>query len=191
MVLAAVAWLIRSLVNHLLSKDVEAYKQKLANEAATELERLKHELRLAAVVHEKQTQILHERRAKVIAELYKRLVRFIGAAGSFASLAEWVGEPSKDEKAKVLGEKAWEFREYFLHNRIYFSREVCDKLDSIFQDIHGASSKYRVMLAHSRSESVSEQVHEAWLEAWDLMSKKVPALRDAIDNEFRALLGVK
>lgn len=48
---AILAWLIRSLVTHFLSKDVESYKLQLQSEAATELEKLKHQLRLVAAEH--------------------------------------------------------------------------------------------------------------------------------------------
>ena len=88
LVLAAVGWLVRSLIGHFLSKDVESFKHRLQSESTVELERLRHSLRLVASEHEKQIHLLQERRAEVIAELYARLIEFLGAAESFASLAE-------------------------------------------------------------------------------------------------------
>ena len=98
--IAAIGWLVRSLIGHFLSKDVESFKQRLQSESTVELERLRHSLRLIASEREKQVHLLHERRAEVIAELYARLKEFVGAAGSFASLVEWKGETVRKKHPK-------------------------------------------------------------------------------------------
>jgi hypothetical protein len=191
-VIAAVAWLVRSLIGHFLSKDVESFKQRLQSESTVELERLRHSLRLIASEHEKQMHLLHERRAEVIAELYARLKDFLGAAASFASLAEWKGEPTKEEKAAKLADKAYEFHHYFQTKRIFFGQDVCAKVDTVFQEVHSVSMKYRMWLAHSKNggERAYEKMDEAWTEAWNTMQDKVPPLVAAVEKEFRSLLGV-
>lgn len=191
LVLAAAAWLVRSLVAHFLSKDVELFKQQLQARSTVELERLRHDLRLVAAEHEKRVHLLQERRAQTIADLYAKLIDFLGAAESFASLAEWSGEQSKEEKAKILAERAGEFRGYFLRKRIYFSEEICHKVEALFQEVHGSSLRFRVWLAQAeKGASVTQQMHEAWDEAWKVMKDRVPPLVAAVDAEFRALLGV-
>lgn len=188
----AVAWVVRSLAAHMLSRDVESFKERLRAESEAELERLRHSLRIIAAEHEKRWEILHERRAEVIAELYSRLKQFVNAAGSFASYAEWEGEPSKEEKAAILGDKAAWFHEYYSVNRIFFSENVCEKVDAVWDKVHSVSLRYRVRLAYAtngdgRSES---RVDEAWDEAWSAMKDEVPGLLRAVEDEFRALLGV-
>jgi hypothetical protein len=191
-VIAAIGWFVRSLIGHFLSKDVESFKQRLQSESTVELERLRHSLRLIVSEHEKQIHLLHERRAEVIAELYARLKEFVGAAASFASLVEWKGEPTKEEKAAKLADKAYEFHHYFQAKRIFFSEDVCAKVDTVFQEVHAASMKYRVWLAHSKDGGgrAYEKMDEAWTEAWDTMKDKVPPLVAAVEAEFRSLLGV-
>ena len=164
LLLAAVAWLIRSLVSHFLSKDVEEFKTQLQSQSAVTLERLRHDLRLVAAQHENQIRLLQESRAAVIAELYSKLIDFVGTAESFASYAEWEGEPSKEEKAKTLGEKAGDFRNYFLRHKIYFTDNTCEKVESLWHEVHQASMKFRVRLAYSGSESISTglRVDKAW-----------------------------
>lgn len=190
--IAAMAWLARSLISHFLAKDVESFKLRLQSESTFEVERLRHSLRLVASEHEKQVQLLHERRAEVIAELYAKLKEFVGAATSFAALIEWQGEPTKEEKAVALGSKAFEFRRYFEMKRIFFSNDVCSKVDAVFEEIHSTSIKYRIWLAHSKDGggSVYEQLDAAWNEAWASMKDKVPPLVAAVEAEFRSLLGV-
>jgi len=189
---AILAWLIRSLVTHLLSKDVESYKHTLQSEAATELERLKHQLRLAAAEHEKQTSLLHEKRASVIAELYSKMIDFLGAAESFVSRWEFEGGPLKPEKAKILGQKAHEFRRYFIHHRIYFTEDLCSKVEALVEAVNSPALKYRVWLrAVEDGENTSGEYHKAWNEAWEAMKDKVPPLEVAVRREFRTLLGVE
>lgn len=190
--IATVGWLVRSLIGHFLSKDIESFKQRFQNESTVELERLRHSLRLAASEHEKQINLLHERRADAIVELYARLKEFVAAAASFASLVEWKGEPTKDEKAAKLGDKAYEFQTYFQTKRIFFSEHVCAKVDTVFQEVHSVSLKYRVWLAHSKDGGGRsyEKMDEAWTEAWNSMKDKVPPLVGAVESEFRNLLGV-
>ena len=135
-----VGWLVRSLIKHFLDKDVELFRQSLQSQAAVELEKLKHELRLAAVSYEKQVTLLQEKRASVIAELYSKLIDFLDAAESFVSLVGFSGERSKTDKAKVLAEKAAEFMGYFARNRIYFNEELCEMVTALFKRIFPPSS---------------------------------------------------
>lgn len=192
--IAAVAWLARSLTGHFLSKDVESFKQHLQSESDVELERLRHSLRLIASEHEKQIHILQEQRAAVIAQLYEKLIEFVSAGSSFAALAEWKGEPSKEEKAVILGDKASDFHHYFQIKRIFFSKEVCAKVDAVFQESHAALLTYRSWLAMSKNadgqSSVHQKMDEAWSNAWSTMKDKVPLLVAAVEEEFRSLLGV-
>lgn len=190
--IAAIAWLVRSLIGHFLSKDVESFKQHLQSESSLELERLRHSLRLVAFEHEKQVHILQERRAEVIAELYIKLKEFVSAARSFSALAEWKGEPTKEDKASILGDKAYEFSHYYETRRIFFSEDVCTKVDTVFQQVHSVSMKYRIWLAHSKTGSNDAYIKmdEAWNNAWDTMKDDVPSLIAAVEAEFRGLLGV-
>jgi hypothetical protein len=190
-VVAAVAWLIKSLVSHFLSKDVESYKQQLQSESTVELERLRHELRLLASAHEKQMHLLQEQRAKTIAELYSKLIDFLAAAESFANIVEWSGEPPKEKKAELLGEKAIVFYEYFRCNRIYFTEDLCQKVDALFKEVNTSMLSYRFWMARAKkSDQASIKMDDAWDKAWDLMQEKVPLLLSAIETEFRTLLGV-
>ena len=170
---ASVSYLFKSLTAHLLSKDIETFKQKLIED-------------------QKKFGSLHEKRAKVIEDLYSKLIDFIGAAESFSSLAEWQGEPSKEEKAILLGDKAGDFREYYLKNKIYFNKSICEKVDSLFGEIYKKTLIYRMHLAHKK-DGVGDSKHlfDSWIEAWNFMKDKTPILLETIESEFRSILGVK
>jgi hypothetical protein len=189
--LAAVAWLIRAALSHGMARDLEAFKTKLESASTTEAERLRHELHLVASDVEKRTGLLNEKRAEVIAELYKRLVDFVSAAESFASYTEWKGEPSKNEKAAQLGEKADAFVTYYQHHRIYFSEGLANSLRDLFETVHRPALAFRMWMKMAERSSAAALKHdEAWDKAWDAIQKGVPPLLTEIEKEFRALLGV-
>jgi len=175
--LAATAWLIRSLVTHRLSKDIEDFKTTLQHESKIEIQ---------------QVAILHARRAEIIAELYKLLVEFVGSAESYASLLEWNGEPDKNSKQNILADCATDFRKYFVVNRIYFSKDLCAEIDKLWSESMGPIKKYSFWRAREeRSEKDSERAMEAWDKAAETMDQNVPSLLKKIEDEFRTLLGVE
>src|SRR3954462_9455759 len=110
--LAALAWLGRSLFEHWLSKSVEAFKARLEAESNSAAERLRHELGMVALEHQVRFSKLHERRAEVIAQAYTKLVEAYWALQSFASPLEWAGEPDKSEKYRECMVKCADFYRY-------------------------------------------------------------------------------
>ncbi|SRR5258706_6690590 len=186
--LAAAAWLIRAALGHAMNRDLEQFKAGLQTTATLQSEQLRHELRLIATDVEKRSVLLNEKRAQVIAELYKKLVDFLSAAQSFAALTEWGGEPSKEEKAVTLGDKASEFFTYYQYHRIYFSEELGDQLKTLFETVHGPALMLRVWMNYK--DRAADKHFEAWTKASDTIQKDVPPILSAIEREFRVLLGV-
>ena len=185
--MAAAAWLIRSLITHRLSKDVEDFKANLQHQGQLEIQEAGHLLRISSLEHEHRVALLHEQRAEVISRLYELLVEFVAAAEGYANLMEYSGEPSKDEKAQILGEKASEFRRYFVTKRIYFPKRICSAIDNLWSEAIGPVSKFSFWRKQAGGD---KNASEAWFEAWDVMSKKVPSLLESIEDEFRSLIGV-
>ena len=87
--IGAVAWLAKTIVSQGLSKDLAVFKTELQQKSSIEIQKV---------------SVLHSKRAEVIAELYRLLVEYIGAAESYASPVEYGGEDTKDEKSKKLGD---------------------------------------------------------------------------------------
>ena len=83
----AVAYLLKSIINHGLTRDIETFKARLQADATAEAEKLKHSLEKIAVEHQVRFASLHTTRAEVIAEIYSCMVdaehrhRFINAEG--------------------------------------------------------------------------------------------------------------
>ncbi|MEX1094617.1 MAG: hypothetical protein WED34_01140, partial [Planctomycetales bacterium] len=97
--LTVVGFLIRSLVAHYLSKDVETFKTKLA------LQALEHEIRFRRV---------DERVAEHLSGVYARLFPLYKAVHSFVKILERRDEPDKNAKFETVRQLNRDFWDYLL-----------------------------------------------------------------------------
>lgn len=189
--IAGFAWLARTLISQFFSRNLEEFKANIKHEGQLELQRLGYELHLAAVEHQYRAATLLKRRAIIIAHLYRLLQEFVRAASSYSSIVEWSGEPSKDAKAKSLAEKASELQSYYLSHRIYFPKAICLEIDKFWAEVIGPTATYSFWRKQEgRSGAAAQRADESWSAAYEAMQKKVPPLLEAIEDEFRSLIGV-
>ncbi|MEO7050359.1 MAG: hypothetical protein ABI128_01720, partial [Rhodanobacter sp.] len=73
LLVAVLGWLARSLVQNILTKDLDAHRIRLESENQRAAQAFGHELSLAAKEHDIRFGKLHERRAETIAKLYELL----------------------------------------------------------------------------------------------------------------------
>ena len=128
---AAMAWFTRSVINHLLSKDLEIFKLKLQEESQQELIRLQSSVQLVQLEHQVRFTKLHERRAEIIAELYSKVVELHRATSDFVRFYQSVDGLKNKEHIKSLWSATDEFRNYFEKHRIYFNQDTCTNIDSL------------------------------------------------------------
>ncbi|MBJ9677912.1 hypothetical protein [Burkholderia gladioli] len=192
--LAVLGWLAKSLLEKLLTKDVERFKASLASEAQSAIERLKHDLQLTAVEHQVRFANLHERRAQVVADLYGLLVEAYWATSGFVSPAEWAGEPNKRQKYVVAMNSIADFFRFFEKSKIYLPKTVCDQLEEF---VNGMRKKVVGFGIYVRTEDPNlplhalEQKHKVWQESWEFFENQVPPARNALEDELRGILGAK
>jgi hypothetical protein len=190
--LAAVAWLARSLVSQLIAKDLERFKADLASASIVAAERLKHELQLAAQEHQALISRLHERRAQVVAETYGLFVEAHWAAQDFVSPMKWAGEPDKRQKYATAMNKAAEFYRYFDKNRIYLPHELCDRLEHFVRDMRKTVIGFGVYVRLDEAampDHAIEKKHQAWMQASEYFDAEVPKDRAALEQELRGIIG--
>lgn len=190
--LLVLAWLARSFGSQLLAKDLEKFKADLAAASTATTERLKHELQLTALEHQVRFSKLHERRAEVVADLYGLLVEAQWASQSFVSVAEWAGEPSKQEKYVSAMNKAAEFFRYFDKNRIYLPESLCKQLEEFIRNMRNRVIEFGVFISKDDAympEHMLKQKLDVWIKASEYFDKEVPVARVALESELRNILG--
>jgi hypothetical protein len=174
--LLVLGFLGRSVVKSVLAKDLEEFKAKLA---------------LTTVEHQVRFSTLHEKRAEVLAELYKLLVRAVREAETFAFPVEMSGEPDRKQKFVNAFNSNNEYLRFFDEHRIYVSTELCTSLEEFGRRLRAPTIRLGVsdQWEHPNKSSAKE-AFQAWRAAWESVEKEVPPLRRALEEEIRVLLGV-
>jgi len=134
---------------------------------------------------------LLKKRADVIEELYCLIVDTEEMFGRFVSLAEWKGDPTKDELRKEGGRLLYEFLRKYKKNRIYFSEQMCDNLKSYSDSIYEVVMPLSVALTVQLEEGQFREFTTKWMEANKNFNEQIPQARRIIEEEFRRLLGVE
>lgn len=210
---SAVAWLAKSLLMALLSKDLEQFKSDLQVSSQKSVEAFRTALQLEAQRHAVEFSSLHTKRAELISELYSRIVslnygivgltRELGAreyrAEEYAKSATpepWAIQPgihtlsdAEESKAMALQQTAREFLLFYSERKIYFSHDVCAILDSLVSLAGYMGAMYQNVAIKDNDGRLF--VNPKVLELWEMSGKKFPELQALLEKEFRALLGVQ
>ncbi len=172
--LAAVGWLIRSIILHSLNKDIEIHKETIRAEIA-------------------RSSRLHEERAIVIRDIYAYLVDLIEKTHSFVHPAEMIGEPSKEEKQELVLKALLKFKDHFEKNKIYLSPDLCKRIQEFADSFVNPAAKFATFKRMSKTDAtgqIAKEFHDSWFEAFDKMEKDVPQARAALEDEFREIMGI-
>jgi hypothetical protein len=211
---AAVAWLSRSLLTTLLSKDLERFKSELQVTSQQSVESFKSTLQIEAQQRAVEYAALHAKRAELISQLYARAVgiysgilglsRELGARHARAEhymqheaakaepwdLTQGIHtlSPEEEAKAKALHQIYKEFMLFYAEKKIYFSEDVCRLIES-FANLAGYIGVMYQNVA-LRDDDSQPYVNPLVQQTWKKAGEQVPKLLATLETEFRTLLGV-
>ena len=188
--LLVLGWLARSFGTQLLSKDLEKFKAGLVSATSEASERLRHELQIVSLEHSVRFSKLHEKRAEVIGELYALLVEVQWAGQSLVALAEFGGEPTKQEKYATALNKSGEFFRAFDKNRIYLPESVCAQIDEFLKGMRTRVIQFGVYthVNEHAPDHVFKQKLDVWMKSSEYFDNEVPIARQALEKELRSML---
>jgi len=108
---------------------------------------------------------------------------------------ESFASPLDDEDAKrkqygVALDGITEYFRFFDQHRIFLPAELCPSLEELAKKLRYPTIMFGTYLSieHPTDKTVEEK-RKAWMDAWDSVKNEVPAMRAAIEDEFRKLLG--
>ena len=186
------AWLLKAGLTAWIEKDTEAFKAKLKANADTEIERLKSSLQMAATEHQVRFSKMHERRADVIEDLYKRLVNVYFSGERFVLTSENNATPYQENEYSKMRTRLSNLYAFIELNRIWLPARVSALLDQHFEQInrtiHTAGIFGRIEYPN---EHTVEQSNEAFTKAYKAFETDIPAARGMLEAEFRGMLGVE
>ena len=202
-VTGALIWLTKSWISERLRNSIryeydqklESYKSQLKYEADAELEKIKAELQIEAAKQNIQFSKIFEEIANTVAEVYSRLVVFKDSVGSYVSIIEWSGGPSKEQRRKIASEKMEEFLKYYRSRKIYLPEATAEKVEEFWQGLYKIVIDFMYGVEQGGDER-GRKLHDkdtykdTWVEAHNYISKHVPSVLKTLEKEFRSILGV-
>jgi hypothetical protein len=148
---------------------------------------------MTAAEHQVRFAKLHEKRAEVIAELYERAVDTQAVGQKFVMVSGYNRDPAKlQEAALSTNEKLLEFYVFTERNRIYLPEETCILLKTFVETMrkHVTNVDVYGSVEYPTPQTTAEK-HTVLREAYDAFQRDIPAVRKALEHDFREMLGVE
>lgn len=172
-----------------LNKELESHKQKLL----IDIEKFKSGLNLVSIEHNISFGKLQQERAEVIKNTYVRLIDLQRKLINLTTMGQgpnWHNDKERDNAAQISLD---DFRDYVTVNRIFLTKDVCEKILKIIQQ----SGDVIVDMSFAKDEAKSniEIGSKSPLQQWRELYKKVTIEIDKtaleLEDNFRILLGDK
>lgn len=191
-VLAVLGYLAKSVLEKFMLRETKQFETDLKAKADATIEKLKNDLQMRTIEHQVRFSKLHEKRAEVIAELYRRLCTALWDSESFLSPLQFAGEPGQGDKHTTAMNSLVHAYRYFGEHRIYLPHEMGVSLEKLISDTRQEVIRLGVWLGsddQSLPGHAQKTKHETWMAAWDAIKKDIPQAMHALEEEFRELLG--
>jgi hypothetical protein len=175
--LAAVAWLIKTLVSNRLALDTEKFKIEMKASADTEIERLKAFLVRASRVHERQLDIL--------GKLFRNFSDAQGLFQSMTRTGRMAGEITPEEYAPKVMEAMKSAQEEFLNGRLFIPKALVQQCEGFFSAVFEGQRDFS--LAHIPQLDPTERA-KFWTSAATVAHQQVPKILAEIEEAARAVV---
>ena len=183
--LVAVAWLVRSIVTHWLSKDIESFKTAMQHANVREIEKLRADLNHLALEHQVKFSQLHAKVFETIAHLYKLIAQTQRTMAVYLVPLVLAGAPSEVERGNAAAD-SWEKLAVFFHeHEIYFDKETCGMINQYLEKLR----KLHIEFQH-RQHSTKGQTME-WGRIWDELTGEVDVVKKRLADNFRSKIGIE
>jgi hypothetical protein len=176
--LAAAAWLIKTLVSNRLTLDVEKFKIEVKASADIEIERMKAILARASHVHERQVQTL--------TALYRHFFEAQAYLQRMAASGRFDGEVSVDEYGRLCANAIASARDTLSEGRLLIPPDLVQQCDRFFTSLFQGQTH----LAFAQHPMVVDGLQRA--EFWDKAKKtayeEVPGILQRIEKAARHVI---
>ena len=186
LLLAAIAWIIRSLIQHFLSKDIEVFKNNLKAEAEKDLVKLTSSLQLENERLRIKLSALESRRLEVLEELFRLLVELT----KYAEMFSW--SPVLDDVEELLedadkyNETHTKFYDFFNSHTIFLPT----KLEGKIRNMHNSYSSAWVAVESAEKSELPKVIKKLESEMPNIR-KATNEIKEEIAKNLRELLGVE
>lgn len=177
LLLAAVAWLTKSLVSHRLTIEAEKFKSEVKAQADTEIERVKALLTRGYRIHERQLAILEK--------LYRHFVAAQNLIQRMTSAGRMQGEISPQEYAPKVAEEMKAAVEEYLDGKLFLPEALVQECEAFFQAV--SEGQHDFAFANLPMLTPGQQA-EFWKSAANVAFKTVPPVLKRIEDAARDVI---
>ncbi len=184
---AVIAWFVKTLVTHFLSRDIEKLKSALALEVQKTNDKIQKETQINILEHQIRFNKLHERVADVIAEAYAKLYNISKNLNLLIRTDRAVDDPDRKISYKQLNESLNDLKEYYPPRRIYFSKSISIQMDLFIHELEKTIPKFLFMFNEEEYRKLGGAAY--FLAEAQNAQKKVGELLINLEINFRETLG--
>ncbi len=179
--IAILAYLSKALLQQWLTKELEAYKEKLG-----------HELSIARLEHDVVYKRVDEKVAIALTGVYERLQPLYELVESYCKVVETSAQGTKEEKLERVQKSNAEFWSFFLSNRPYIPPKLFKSTRSIADQLVNATyTMHSILQREERGSFDDGDGEDAWLSNHQRLNKEISELFTTLIGEIQTRLGVK
>jgi hypothetical protein len=175
--LAAVAWLIKTLVSNRLALDTEKFKIEMKASADTQIERVKAFLVRSSRVHERQLDIL--------GKLFRQLSDIQSLFQNMTRTGRMTAEITPEEYYPKVMEALKAAYEEFLNGRLFIPSALVQQCEGFFSAVFEGQRDFS--LAHIPQLDPGKRA-EFWTSAAKVAHQQVPKILEQIEEAARAVI---
>ena len=179
---------LKNAIKHEYDEKLETHKAKLKCESDREIEHLKTQLQIAAAERNIRLSRVFERTAETIAATYAKLLAFYQTAQDYMQPGPSGGADRK-QLGRNLQNKANEFVQYFLPNKLYIRRGTAEKIWDFSNTLQRMIRMFDMSAALEAGLPANREVTERMDTNLENLHERVPALLAQLEDDFQEELG--
>jgi len=172
-----------------LDLEIETHKARLQADNAALVEQLKADLQIAAFEHQVRFSRLHEDVARTVSETYSRLYNWAVAVERYVSVFERASGPSKKERRTAVADAMKDFADYFRPRKLYLPKQLANRIKAFEEKLFGLATEFMIGVEQGGDDRYPDR--DTWAKVDKAMHEEARPLFEALEDEFRRLLGVR
>lgn len=176
----------------------EAYKATVSEELSLKIEPLRSEFAKSNITHQIQFGFLHQERAKIILELYKKLIELHSAMVDWTNFMHIIiadKEKESQERTDRANSAINDFKNFYLLNKLFFSKPFCDYIDEVFKEYWDKGWDFNYGQERVKSGQLTPEYFKYYSDQRSKISKELrenlPLKISEIEDKFRKMLSVE
>jgi hypothetical protein len=182
---------IKKSIGKVYDDELEAHKAQLKQASDTAIAKLNFQQGQMTIEHQIRCSGLYTKRADVISEAYRLLVRAHRDAHQYTSPVQYGNGPTEADMYTSAINSIVEFHDYVDRNQLWLPMSVCEKINPLVDEMRSKIAMFgafRHIPQDAMVDHIRSQKQQAWDAAWQYFKDEMPAARSALELELRTLL---